>query len=306
MGRWLLLLLLVGCGPSVGIVESTSESTGPAGTTTTGPDNSTSSPDDSTDNTTGSVQPGSTGTGTSAAGSDSSTGCVPDMLDDDAGDTGDSGECSSAGSPGGYMSLDGEGGNDTILDVDDDCPVIDVLNREPGWTDFTLMCSEPLTLTVHADPPVPFPPEFAVGQTVHVRAYRAPIGLGASFHTVVRALDGSLLAARYDGNPVPTRVDPDFLAWFSPLTFAAVDLGCDPVDPPNLCGFIEDPCASAHELRAVQFSDGTDETLVHPADAGLLGPFDLRARTGVLHPTRDNDCFDEPQPYMSWTAFRVQ
>lgn len=310
MDRWVVALLLVGCGPSVGFVDSTSDTTaGGSTTTTTGRTVTSSAADDSTGQTTGMVVP-DTSTSTSGGTSASSTGC-----DDDGGeDTEGLGDCDPAihGASGRLWIADAEGEELEAIDIDEACSITGVTERDATHSSIDVSCpSNDVVLELFADPPLSGSVPLAAGQMIQLRAFRDfYIDTTAPHHVIVRDPDGSLLAAYHGHAPVKEDTYPDYLDWFAPLTASDVDLGCalDEFRPPALCngGFIEVPCPTDDELRGVEISDGSMETVVDQRESGMLGPFELRARATRHHPLGGNFCMDTPYTRMTWTAFRVQ
>lgn len=314
MDRWLVSLLLVGCGPSAGIAESTSDTTG-EGTTTTGPPVTTSAADSSTGDTTGTVMP-DTSTSTSDDTSSSST-CDPeadDADDDDGEDTADLGECDpDIDGPYGHLRIeDADGDEQELIDIDEVCSVTSVTVREPTRTSIGVSCpSNEVVLELLADPPVTLVPELAAGQSIQVRAFRDfYIDSAAPHHVVLRDMEDGLIAAYRGYRDVPESDYPNYLDWFAPLSASDVDLGCQVVEdppPPTICGgFIEVPCPTGDERRSVAFDDGTNQTQVDASDIGMLGDLQIRARATRHHPPGGPGCGDTPYTSMSWTAFRVQ
>ena len=313
MDRWVVLVLLAGCGPSVGVVESTSDGTGDGDTTTTGRP-ATSSADGATGETTGAVMP-DTSTSMSDDTSSSST-CDPEAVDDadDGEDTADLGECDpDIDGPYGHVWIeDADGDEQERIDIDDVCTVTSVTVREPTQTSIGVSCpTNEVVLELLADPPVTLVPELAAGQSIQVRAFRDfYIDSAAPHHVVLRDMKDRLIAAYRGYRDVPENDYPNYLDWFAPLSASDVDLGCQVVEdppPPTICGgFIEVPCPTGDERRSVAFDDGVNQIEVDASDLGMLGDLQVRARATRYHPPGGPGCGDTPYTSMYWAAFRVQ
>lgn len=312
MDRWVAALMLAGCGPSVGIVESTSDTAAGDDTSTTGRTATSSAPDDSTGQTTGTSLPDAS---TSMAGDTTgSSTCDPDADADDGEDTADLGECDpDIDGPYGHLWIeDADGDDQELIDIDAVCMVTNVTVREPTQTSIGVSCpSNEVVLELLADPPVTLVPELAAGQSIQLRAFRDfYIDSAAPHHVVVRDMEDGIIAAYRGYQDVPENEYPDYLEWFAPITASDVDLECQVVEdppPPTICGgFIEVPCPTADERRSVAFDDGVNQIQVDAADVGVLGNLELRARATRYHPPGGPGCGDTPYTRMTWTAFRVQ
>jgi hypothetical protein len=125
----------------------------------------------------------------------------------------------------------------------------------------------------------------------------------------VRDALGEVVAASFEPyfGDVPEEVDVDL--FYAPLTFAEVDMSCEPVpyeDPNCGAGFIVDHCPSDRTRLAIDFALGADDVRLWSDTVGELGPLRVRAHAELWDPQLDmGPCrFERPTTSLSWAAVR--
>ena len=146
---------------------------------------------------------------------------------------------------------------------------------------------------------------------MHLRAARNyPIDFGGYHFVALRDDAAELVAATYQpfrGEP-PAELDP--APFYSPIEFAAVDPGCEPVpyDPPGCGGsFVVDPCTTDDTRLAVDFTLADSTVQIWSATFGDVGSLRVRAHIEFHDPVGDGlGCPFGASPYttLAWTGLR--
>jgi hypothetical protein len=245
----------------------------------------------------------STVPGTSSGSGSSSTGC-----EDESGEPPEL--CGPEEDEGNYnVRIDDDEFGEESIDVDVSCTV-DAIDIEDEVR-YTLACDDTQhVLDVRSNPPVDL--ELVVGDSVHLRAARNyPIDTGGYHFIALRDVAGELVAATYQpyrGEPPP---EVDVVSFYSPLEFAAVDVGCEPVpdDSPGCGGtFIVDACATDDTRLAADFTVADVTIQIWSGTFADVGSLHVRADVQFHDPVGDGvDCPFGGTSYTTfwWTGLRT-
>jgi hypothetical protein len=298
--RWIGAIVLLACGPAVpggegGTTGGSSSTTSTqtvtsAGSTSVDPTTSTVTTDDTTTDSDTTTSVGSTSSG---CGASEETGEPPKLCGPEPDDE----YC--------YVSIDDESlDEDRPLDVDANC-IVSSMTEKDSLLRYELACDEPSGEVVHTLDVTPNCAALLVSDAVHLRALRNfPIDFGLYMFVVVRDTADAIVIATHQpfADEVPSRVDESF---YAPITFAAVDMGCEPdrYEPPA-CGFVVDACPLDETRMAVDFTHEAATLRVWSEQAGDLGSLRVRALAERVAPVAGYDCPFGEHTRLSWTAWR--